>query len=136
MRLSVRTLVTCHPGRRTTWCLPKIMLVAVASALGLVACAAGNNLEAPAGPHVGSAGDSAVMESVRAYLHTFKLNERELAAGLTIPFEFWGGNADVSGTARATGKMGPEGHQVYEVISSEGPAPNWRSRRLMEIPPE
>jgi hypothetical protein len=112
------------------------LVVPMASALGLVACVAGNTIEAPAGAQAGGADDSAVVESVRAYLHTFKLNERDLTAGLTIPFESWRGSVDVSGTARATGKTGPQGHQIYEVVFSEGPAPNWRTRRLMDIPPE
>jgi hypothetical protein len=118
-----------------TWRFPNFIMLPTAVALGLVACAAGN-IEAPASPEAGNAGDSAIVESVRAYLHTFRLNEKDLTAGLTIPFEYWGGNADVSGTARATGKTGPQGHQVYEVVFSEGPLPNQRNRRLMEIAPE
>jgi hypothetical protein len=61
-----------------------------------------------------------VVESVRAYLHTFRLNERELAPGLTIPYAVFVGffgnpPTGLIGTARATGRIGPAGHQIYEV---------------------
>ena len=97
---------------------------ATALALMFVACgaatptpvAANTSVQTPMVP----AEDSVVTESVRAYLHTFKLNEKELPAGLTIPY---GGtvakNVDGSlvGVARATGKIGPRGHQVYELFA-------------------
>jgi hypothetical protein len=68
--------------------------------------------------------DAAAVESVRAYLRTFKLNERELLPGMTIPFtvfvfaldKSFSGRAEA---ARATGKMGPGGHQVYELTTGQ-----------------
>jgi hypothetical protein len=62
---------------------------------------------------------STVAKAVGAYLRTFKLDEKTLGAGLAIPWAGVDPKRDYingSGVAVATGKLGPQGHQVYEVI--------------------
>ncbi len=60
-----------------------------------------------------------VARAVRAYLRTFHLNERELVAGLAIP---WSCHAaffeERVGVASATGKLGSAGHQLYEITAA------------------
>lgn len=70
-----------------------------------------SSLAQPAQPDPTDAVDAAVTQSVQAYLKTFKLKETELAVGLSIPWA-WGIHW---GTAKATGKIGPGGHEVYDV---------------------
>jgi predicted small secreted protein len=91
----------------------------------------GREIAAPAYPDPGSP----VQESVRAFLHTFKLSEKDLVPGLTIPFELRSQPGDAPytcGIARVTGKIGPQGHQVYELVISG----DWLIPRFMEIAPE
>jgi hypothetical protein len=68
-------------------------------------------------------------------LRTFKLNERELTPGLTIPYAVFFGSINppvgILGTARATGKIGPGGHQIYE-LNVAGDA----ERHFVEIAPQ
>jgi hypothetical protein len=94
-----------------------------------------------------------MVAAVRGYLHTLKLSEKDLSAGITIPFGYPASDCraqscTVVGTAKATGQTGPQGHQVYEVVevaSSErfGWTTNGKngeavggSHRFTEIPPE
>ncbi len=99
----------------------------------------------------------AVIESVRAYLHTLKLNEKDVAVGLTIPFAYvppdgrgWipiepapdvrvsNGMTYAGGSARATGRIGPKGHQVYEVraLTCDPSAQCFKQQKFIEISPE
>jgi hypothetical protein len=103
---------------------------------------------APAPPQSGNAVDAAVVHSVRGYLHTFNLNEKDLKVGLSIPFALSAyleeasaiGNFCSVGTARATGRTGPQGHQVYEVIwvdvASGMAGVSISHKKLVEIPPD
>jgi len=96
-------------------------------------------VDAPATPQAGNVIDTAAVESVRAYLRTFKLNEKELAAGFTIPFAFHPEGWAYVGAARATGRTGPKGHQVYEVVVVSGgqaPGEGSGSQGFLEISPE
>jgi hypothetical protein len=86
----------------------------------------------------------AVRVSVRTYLRTFNLNEKSLMPGLTIPFAYTGpgdaGEAISSvGGLQATGKFGPQGHQVYELhhinVGSDGVGKS-AGHEFIEIPPE
>jgi hypothetical protein len=90
----------------------------------------GSSVTAPAFPQTGSA----VQESVQAYLRTFKLNEKDLVPGLTIPFAQRDSGAPpyTCGAARVTGKLGPHGHEIYELVI----AGDWTLPRFMEIAPE
>jgi hypothetical protein len=90
-----------------------------ALALWLVACAPTPVATSAVAPGVPDSGlvSAAAVESVRAYLRAFKMNEKDLPVGLTIP---WAAAGNIVGTARATGKMGPQGHQVYEVTDLAG----------------
>jgi hypothetical protein len=87
--------------------------------LGLVACGGppASSLGAPLAPRPA---DAACVEGVRAYLRVLKLNEKELAAGFTIPFltYVFEGSSGSQGAARATGRLGPGGHQIYQVSHS------------------
>jgi len=108
---------------------------------------------APAAPRAENGFDAALVESVRAYLATFELDETHLKAGLTIPFSYYGyGGGDresfgdlplyLVGAARATGEIGPGGHQVYEVIDLHGASRRGLdghehgAARFLEIAPE
>jgi hypothetical protein len=102
-------------------------------------------LDAPLQP--GNAADDALVSAVRGFLHTFNLNEKDLKTGVSIPFGFCfdgmenravGGLCAV-GTARATGNVGPQGHQVYDVIWLDvfvGGGAGISHRKLTEISPE
>lgn len=60
-------------------------------------------------------GGRAVAAALGAYLRTFHLDETNLEAGLSIPWsDLRNGRVEV-GTAIATGKLGPHGHEVYEI---------------------
>jgi hypothetical protein len=105
-------------------------LVAMGLAVGLVACPPHTSVDAPASPDAESPFDKAAVASVRAYLHTLKLDEKDLSAGLSIPFssrDAW------SGTATATGRTGPHGHEVYLVVVTPT---EYYFKRFMEIAPE
>ncbi len=92
-------------------------LLPVTLALGLLACAPPVALGALSTTIVSPSPDpdTAVVKSVQTYLHTFRLNEKDLPAGLTIPYGFPGAGLYVMGTATTTGRTGPQGHEVYEV---------------------
>lgn len=130
MKLPVRTHATS---------LFHVVSVALGLALGLAACpssAASTTIEAPASPSA----ENPAVRAVRAYLHTFKLNEKELAEDLTIPYVvIVDGNSWV-GAARVTGTMGPHGHRVYEVVvvtgSIEAAGQGVGLHAFMEIAPE
>jgi hypothetical protein len=86
---------------------------------------AGQTAEAPTVP-ANTAEGAALAESVRAYLRAFNLDEKTLPAGLTIPYALGAppkGDSSKFGFARATGKQGPGGHQVYEVTYYDGVNP-------------
>ena len=89
---------------------------------------------------VASADPDPVGEAVRAYLRAFKLNEKDLPRGLSIPWGFFYDDAlhGDGGTARVTGRTGPKGHEVYEVIrvSCASVSPTSCPGRFMEIAPE
>ncbi len=114
---------------------------------GYSAKAPASTIEAPTVPRAENPMDAALVDSIRGYLHTFKLSEKDVTAGLTIPFGFYADDPNLSdyclGTARATGKLGPRGHEVYEVVVLRGYV-NWSgftqdqgsSRIAMEIAPE
>jgi hypothetical protein len=105
-------------------------VVAVAVTVALVACSPSTSVEAPMFPDAASPYYGPVVNAVQAYLRTFKLNEKDLAEGLTIPFSSDTRSSDTwGGTAKATGRMGPRGHEVYLVVS-----PVIRTA-FMEIPP-
>jgi hypothetical protein len=124
------------------------LTIVAALALGLAACGTlswtrgSATSAAPVSPKAGDPVDAALAESVRAYLHTFNLNEKELKPGLTIPFGCAGHTGGSSwdtylvGIARATGKLGPRGHQVYEVILRMSGGEADYEGRLVEISPE
>lgn len=122
------------PDRETSviYALP----VAVALALGLVACAASTprtTVDAPASPGAASTENPAAVLAVQAYLRTFKLNEKDLAEGLTIPFGYGRDDGDSSvGVAKVMGRTGRQGHQVYQVVLAQ--CLGCRSR-YMEIAP-
>jgi len=94
-------------------------------ALGLLlpACGGSSNTTSPKDPAEISAAsaarpfDNALGEAVRAYLRTFHLDEKTLPPGLTIPFVGFVDDKAIVGGARATGKVGPQGHQVYEMMN-------------------
>jgi hypothetical protein len=118
--------------------LTRTLAIAAALAAGFAACApptpaTPTTIETPAAPRTNSRVEVAVVESVRAYLHTFKLDEKNLAVGLAIP---WAEGGEW-GVARATGNFGPGGHRIYEVrrlsSASSGLVEN---RQSMEIAPE
>jgi hypothetical protein len=96
------------------------------------------SVSSPASPLPGDPRDTAVVESVRAYLRTFHLNEKDLAAGLTIPWEVNLPDVYGVGMARATGRLGPQGHQIYELTEFDYvlTAANHGSHRFLEIAPE
>ena len=85
-----------------------------------------------------------LIESVRAYLQAFRLDEKTLPAGLTISWALGvppRGSWPTFGFARATGKLGPGGHQVYEVTSFDGVSPGGggglsTQRHFIEIAPD
>jgi hypothetical protein len=109
--------------------------------LGLIACvpAPASTIDTPASPQAGNLFDTAAVESVRAYLRTFKLNEKDLPAGLTIPLAFHPEGWAYVGAAKATGRTGPRGHQVYDVVVvSGGQAPGEGAgiQGFLEIAPE
>jgi|HubBroStandDraft_1064217.scaffolds.fasta_scaffold233455_2 hypothetical protein len=89
---------------------------------------------------------AAAAESVRAYLRTFKLNEKDLSPGLSIPFGYYPSttrenmDTNAGGSAKATGRSGPKGHQIYEVFSTNcwahGVHPCYGERTFIEIAPE
>jgi hypothetical protein len=94
-------------------------LVAVGLAVGLVACTprvAGTTIETAPSPSA----ENPAVRAVQAYLHTFKLNEKELPEDLTIPYVRSGEGFSWVGAARVTGKIGPQGHRVYEVVVVTG----------------
>ena len=96
----------------------RAVVAAAASTLALVACGPRtfpSGAETPRLPVASNGSDVAVVESVRAYLQTFHLNERELPTGLTIPWQFATPEIYAIGAARVTGRLGPGGHQIYEV---------------------
>jgi hypothetical protein len=94
-------------------------LVTVGLAVGLVACTpsvVGTRIEAAASPSA----ENPAVRAVQAYLHTFKLNEKDLAEDLSIPYVRSGDGFSWVGAARVTGKTGPHGHRVYEVVVVTG----------------
>jgi hypothetical protein len=96
-------------------------------------------LAAPVSPRAESPCDAAIVESIRAFLHMFNLSERELAAGLAIPWRCQALAEQRVGAASPTGRKGPQGHQVYALTAatfSRGtvPAGEWFDE-LMEIAP-
>jgi len=107
-----------------------------AFALGLAACAAlvpsTNDL---ASPRAASPADAGVVEAIRAYLRTFKLNERDLPPGLAIPaVHHSADNTTTVFVARVTGRIGPLGHQVYDV--AEASCAPCLGGHFIEIAPE
>ena len=109
------------------------LLVALGCAVGLPACAAGaeiNTATTPIQVRPGVPEDAAAAQSVRAFLHTLKVNEKELTEGFTIPFAV----TQCGELAKATGKTGPNGHQVYQIISVYNCTAS--SRYFLEIAPE
>jgi hypothetical protein len=106
----------------------------------VVKSTAGQDVGAPMVPP-DSAEGGALVESVRAYLRTFNLDEKTLQAGLTIPWVLvpLRGTSSKFGFARATGKLGPRGHQVYEVTYFDGTGPSGflsTFHYFIELPPE
>jgi hypothetical protein len=112
------------------------VLIAGCASVAPVAPSTGATPIAPASREYGST----VAKSVGAYLRTFKLDEKALAAGLAIPWAGVDPKRDYingSGVAVATGRLGPQGHQVYEVIGegfTNGGCTNLHD--FMEIGPE
>ena len=92
-----------------------------------------NTIESPALPEDSDEYEQSIVKSVRGYLHTFKLDEQDLAEGLTIPWAL----GDHWGTAQATGKIGPQGHEVYDVhIFQDGFQTGvWSGQKYIEIGP-
>src|ERR1700677_3278030 len=85
---------------------------------GCVAPVAPSTGAAPIAPASRDYGPT-VAQAVGAYLRTFKLDEKALAAGLAIPWAGVDPKRDYingSGVSVAKGWMGPKGHLVYEVI--------------------
>jgi hypothetical protein len=109
-------------------------IAAAVLALGSVACQPNTTIETAVPPSDASTDNPRTVQAVRAYLHTFKLNEKDLIEGLTIPFAYgWVGDTGSIGTATATGKMGPNGHQIYRVVLAEC---HGCAARFLEIAPE
>ena len=101
----------------------------------------------PASPQAGSPVDAGIVRAVRAYVHALRLNERDLPAGLSIPFGSpVSGGTDHDyrgGTATATGATGTRGHQIYEVAElqcrsefAKVGVTCFSQHRFMEIAPE
>jgi hypothetical protein len=90
-----------------------VRAIALGLAIGVGACSptTANTVAMPASARTQTVADAAIAEAVRAYLRTFKLEERSLAAGLSIP---WVGGGEW-GVAKPTGVLGPGGHQTYEI---------------------
>jgi len=115
----------------------RFLLVAV---LGLAACATtatpatvptSAKVGAPSNPQSGDRVQAAALEAVRAYLGTFHLDDRALAAGFTIPWTVTTPDeVFYVGMARATGRIGPQGHQIFEVNAL---AENGRSAQLTNV---
>jgi hypothetical protein len=105
---------------------------------GCDACApsgASTTIEAPATPSA----ENPVVRAVQAYLRTFKLNEKELPEDLTIPYVRYGDGFSWVGAARVTGRTGPRGHRVYEVVVVTGgmaAGEGVGTHAFMEISPE
>jgi hypothetical protein len=119
------------------------ILAVAALALTLVACGRApvpTTAAAPGTP--GGPAGVAVVESVRAYLRAFKLNEKDLPVGLTIPWGVAHDDSTTVGAVRATGKIGPQGHQIYETFllwSTAAPSRGGEtlmSHDFLEIAPE
>jgi len=108
----------------------------------------GDAIESPTTPDAAGQGyTSAVAESVRAYLHALRLNERDLPEGFSIPFGYLPpeprsearfSTVYAGGVARATGKIGPRGHAIYDVrtLSCDPNANCFGSHKFIEIAPE
>jgi hypothetical protein len=87
------------------------LLLAGCASVAPVASSTGAAPIAPASREYGAT----VAKSVGAYLRTFKLDEKTIAAGLAIPWAGVDPKRDYingSGMAVATGRLGPQGHQV------------------------
>jgi ABC-type glycerol-3-phosphate transport system substrate-binding protein len=116
--------------------------VAAAAALATyVACAAPPHGTATTAVSASAAAaeSPAVVHAVQAYLRTFKLNEKELAENLTIPYTRYQPGVAIVGAARVTGTTGPQGHQVYEVFAvfgTEGSSTGGGLHEFVEIAPE
>ena len=117
--------VTRHNGR----------FVALALGLGLSGCsppAPSTTIQSPGPPSTAAdSADPGIVKSVQTYLRVFRLNEKDLPAGLTIAFGFprpgWDkvdseyvtGSIEL-GTATTTGRTGPQGHQIYGIGGFRG----------------
>jgi hypothetical protein len=98
-------------------------LVFAVAAAALTACDASRSeasIATPASATAVGAADPAVVQAVRSYLHTLKLNENDLVSGLAIPFGYpHTPSTPGVGLATVTGRKGPAGHVIYKVTFGE-----------------
>jgi hypothetical protein len=116
-------------------------VAATALALAYVSCAPPPNASAATAVSASAAAaeSPALVHAVQAYLRTFKLNEKDLAENLTIPYVRYHPGVAIVGAARVTGTTGPQGHQVYEVFAvfgTEGSSTGGGLHQFVEIAPE
>ncbi|HTK85610.1 MAG TPA: hypothetical protein VL625_11055 [Patescibacteria group bacterium] len=99
----------------------------------LAGCGDGSSPDHPRTPDTTDQYDAAITTAVQANLKTLHLNEDDLAPGYTIPWA----SGDHWGTAAASGRKGPGGHEIYDVkVFEDGYSSGvFYHTSTLEIPP-